>query len=221
MEVRPWLAASCIASSIARRRWEGEGRGTLDSSRPIAASRRMPVGSPLGSRSILPPATSGVLRLIPAARRAAEFATKLWPSAREKTAGWSPVTASRSWRVGSLTGVHLVSSQPRPVIHSPAGVALARSAMRDFISSRVRVPARLTFNLSKPPEEKCRCASLKPGMTKCPPRSTTFVPWPFSFSISAFVPMATILPWRTAIAWALGSETVFAGAVSNFVTAPA
>ena len=40
---------------------------------------------------------------MPAALSAAVLATAMCPSTREETAGWSPVTRSMSWRVGSFS----------------------------------------------------------------------------------------------------------------------
>ncbi len=57
-----------------------------------AASRRMPVGLPEASRSILAPAGSGVAAVMLAAARAAELATDMCPSTRRRRAGWPAVT---------------------------------------------------------------------------------------------------------------------------------
>ena len=46
------------------------------------------------------------------------LATAMWPSTRDNTAGWSPVTASISWRVGSFSPTQSVWSQPPPTIQS-------------------------------------------------------------------------------------------------------
>jgi len=42
---------------------------------------------------------------------------------------------------------------------------------------------------------------VEAGMTKCPPRSTTFVCSPFSFRMSSSEPTAMMRPLRIAMAW--------------------
>ena len=54
--------------------------------------RRKPVGCPSAERSMLPPGGSGVLPVIPAARRAAELTRALWRSARTRATGVLPLT---------------------------------------------------------------------------------------------------------------------------------
>ncbi len=51
----------------------GVGGGTIRLTRAVADSRSTPVGSPRRSRSMIPAGGSGVSRVMPAARRAAEF----------------------------------------------------------------------------------------------------------------------------------------------------
>ena len=84
----------------------------------------MPVGLPEASWSILAPLGSGVVEVMPAAAKAAELATAMWPSTRRKMAGWPAVTWSRSARVGSLSSGQRVWSQPPPWIQVP-GFAVA------------------------------------------------------------------------------------------------
>ena len=92
-----------MATVRAWRRCSRVGGGILLETRALAAaSRRMPVGLPEASRSILAPAGSGVAAVMLAAARAAELATAMCPSTRRKMAGWPAVTASRSVREGSL-----------------------------------------------------------------------------------------------------------------------
>src|SRR5215468_2836153 len=50
----------------------------------------------------------------------------------------------------------------------------------------------------------CRCASINPGVTVAPFRSTTLVPGPARLRISADFPIAMNLPCKTAKASALG-----------------
>ena len=61
----------------------------------------MPVGSPLASRTIVPPSGSFVSRVTPARRSASELASAMWPSSRLTKTGCSGVTASICCRVGS------------------------------------------------------------------------------------------------------------------------
>ena len=75
----------------------GVGGGMILKRSEVAGpSRTMPVGSPLASRSILPPAGSGVSRVMCAAASAAVLATRMCPSVRSRTAGWPAETASMS-----------------------------------------------------------------------------------------------------------------------------
>ncbi len=70
------------------------------------------------------PAGSGVAEVMPAAARAAELATAMWPSVREKMAGWPAVTGRGPARVGSGFAGPEVWSQPPPRIQVP-GLARA------------------------------------------------------------------------------------------------
>src|ERR1035438_5371747 len=88
----PQRAASAVASSAARRRREGLGGGILDSTSPLAVSRRMPVGWPSVSWSILPPSGACVCGVTPPAFSAAVLAREMCPSTRMNTAGCAPLT---------------------------------------------------------------------------------------------------------------------------------
>ena len=167
---------------------------------PCAVSRRIPVGCPLASRSIWPPCGSRLAIVILANRSARVLATARCPSTRSRMTGCPPETSSRSQRLGRAFTAHMVSSHPPPRIHSPglAVSTLAKTRWRN--SSSVLTPVRSTFNFCSPASARCRCASLNPGMTKCPPRSITCVCGPLSFSMSPFFSTAWMRSPRTAMA---------------------
>ncbi len=62
-DVTPCAATYAIAASRARSSSDAGGAGTTRSTRFCALSLRMPVGSPVGSRTIVPPAISAVARV--------------------------------------------------------------------------------------------------------------------------------------------------------------
>ena len=99
-EVTPRSATYAIAASSARSCCAGVGSGTTPSNRLIALSLKMPVGLPFRSRTMVPPSTSLVARVMPAARIAALLASAMWPSSRLTSTGWFAVTAS----IHSLAG---------------------------------------------------------------------------------------------------------------------
>ncbi len=65
---------------------------------------------------------------MPAAARAAESATAMWPSTRVKIAGWPALAASMSCRVGVFLSGQRVWSHPPPVSHCPRRRLLRRGA---------------------------------------------------------------------------------------------
>jgi hypothetical protein len=100
----------------------------------MALSTSTPVGSPLASRMILPPAGSGVALPTPASFSTAELTHTAWPSTRRSATGRSPSAASRLARVGNAPP-HGFWSQPRPSIHSPAGRPCAAATTRATASA--------------------------------------------------------------------------------------
>ena len=77
------------------------GGGATRSTSDCALSLRTPVGSPLASRTIVPPSTSGVSRVMPAARSAALFASAMCPSSRLTHTGCCRRVARRSTRAAA------------------------------------------------------------------------------------------------------------------------
>ena len=138
---------------------------------------------------------------MPAAARAAELATAMWPSVRSRKAGWPAVTASRSWRGGEgFRG-------PLGVVPAAAEDPLCRarrwrrrSLMRCCISASEGVPSRSTVSFCWPAEAMWVWASLKPGMAKAPWRSMTLVCGAFELRMSASVPTAMMVPLVMAMA---------------------
>ena len=88
-----------------------------------------------GSRTITPPTGSGVSSAIPARSSAFELTVTTWPP-RGTIAGLSGAASSSSQRVGMRPSASRLSCQPEvPTIHSPSGVAAARSAIRACTSA--------------------------------------------------------------------------------------
>src|ERR671938_534335 len=86
--------------------------------------------------------------------------------------GVPPVTRSSASFVGSTGGDHSPLRQPKPRSHRPEGTDGATSATRATASSSERAPSRRTSRRATDHVGKCTCASLKPGRTQRPPRST-------------------------------------------------
>src|SRR5439155_268823 len=131
-----------IAVWLEQRR-AADGFGILFSTRSIALSSNIPVGSPLAlSFRISPPNGFGVVLSILAILSAAEFAIAPWPSARVRKTGLRGAILSRSCRVGNWGGFQKVSIQPRPVIHWPRLVLVTRAFTLPKKSSSVFAPSR-------------------------------------------------------------------------------
>ena len=124
----------------------------------------------------------------------------IWPSVRQRMAGWPAVTASMSARVGRVLVGQMVWSQPPPCSHVPDLAVLAKVLMRCCISARDFVPSRSMVSFCWPAEAMWVWASLKPGMAKAPLRLMILVLGACSFKRLASVPTAVILPWEMAIA---------------------
>ena len=76
---------------------------------------------PAESRTMTPPAGSGVSLSTPPSFRARLLQTIMWPSCRCRQVGWSPVTRSSSALVGRVGGVHCSWSHAPSVSHPPGG----------------------------------------------------------------------------------------------------
>jgi hypothetical protein len=206
--VTPVRAASSSAASTPRRVCARVGAGTWRLIRPSADSLKMPVASPRASRTTSPPEGFGVPRTTPARRMAALLAHEVWPSTRDRRTGLSGAARSRISFVGqppapSSEAGRRVWSQPRPRIHSPGCACAAAAATRRSISASEVVPSSSTCSSPRPPAPKWMCASLNPGVTSLPARSTTSVFGPASRRTSASVPTASTRPSRTASACAM------------------
>src|SRR5437588_608565 len=87
-------------------------------------------------------------------------------------AGVSPVTRSSASFVGSTGGFHSPLRQPKPRSQRPSGTDGAASATRATASSSEPAPSRRTSRRATDQVGKWTCASLNPGRTQRPPRST-------------------------------------------------
>src|SRR2546423_4074359 len=86
--------------------------------------------------------------------------------------GVSPVTRSSASFVGSTEGFHSPLRQPNPRSQRPSGTEGAASATRATASSSERAPSRRISRRATDQVGKWTWASLKPGRTQRPPRST-------------------------------------------------
>ncbi len=168
-------------------------RGSNRATRDVAPSCKLPEGRPSSSRSIRPSDGSGVSRSTPASSSAREFAQAPWWSRLCRSTGRSGTTASRSAAVGLPPG-NAGIAQPPPVIHSASGCAAAYAAIASRNSSRVSSSDRSQRCRSSPPWIGCTCASVKPGDSSPPARSTTSAPAPCE---RASGPTAAIRPPST------------------------
>ncbi len=123
-DVTPCDATYCIPFCSALSASSGGGSGITSSTRLCALSLRMPVGSPLGARTMRPPAGSFVSLVTFAAARASEFASDMWPSSRVTHTGLSGVTESIQDLLGSSPPQSEWSQSP-PRIHAPLGILAA------------------------------------------------------------------------------------------------
>jgi hypothetical protein len=82
----------------------------------------------------------------------------------------------------------------KPSTHSPGRVLEARSRMAAWMAAIERRSQFTCFRCSSPLDAVCRCASIKPGVTVRPPRSTLAAPDVGIAWISAFEPTARKRP---------------------------
>ena len=214
--------AMCARARLSVRSRSAEvGGGTTLKTSARAASFRIPVGSPFASRTIRPPAGSGVFEVMPAMRRATELASPMCSSYRSTNTGVAGVTASMSARVGSGAPGHRCSSQLPPSIHSPWAVRFARSPIRLANSAGVAASFRSTASSCAPPVIRWMWASSKPGMRNRPLASITRVAGPRRRSTSARLPTARIRSPAIATASASGrsASTVHTRALTTMRSA--
>ena len=89
------------------------------------------------------------------------------------------------------------------VIQRPGSVAAARARMYARTSSTLSMSGTGAPNSYIDALGACTWESISPGSTVLPPRSTCSVAEPASFTISAFVPTATMRPSRIAMAFTM------------------
>ena len=167
-----------------------------------AASRRVPLGSPVrASRSIRPSGGSGVARVIPASASARELTHAECPSAAQSRAGRSGTRRSSSAFDGLPSG-NSGSCQPAPRIQARCGCAAAYARIVSAAAAAVSAALRSHSPRSTPLVDGVHVGVLKPGSTMRPARSTVSVAGPISPGGRLSVPTYTIRPPRTATALA-------------------
>mmetsp|Transcript_33743 Transcript_33743/g.64557 ORF Transcript_33743/g.64557 Transcript_33743/m.64557 type:complete len:264 (+) Transcript_33743:1280-2071(+) len=143
----------------------------MDATIPIALSFSTPVGCPCASLRMAPPAGGLVWAATPASASAALFARPRWPSTRVSQTGMSPVTRSTQFLVG-ISPPQISWSQPFPRIHPCWGTFLAASSTTLTNSAGLPTGRRSRLVSERPPRRRCTCASMNPGVTKCPCKPT-------------------------------------------------
>ena len=145
-----------------------------------APSSQMPVGLPALSRTYLPSPGLAVRLSMPATARPRELTSTVWKSVERTWIGRRVLSASR---------VDLSASPSRPVMpmrsqlptssqtSSPLSLSASRQAwMVSWNTLRVIVwYFRSHKVMARPPSPGCMCASMKPGISMRPARSTTCV----------------------------------------------
>src|ERR1039458_9974892 len=144
-----------LAASSARSIVSAEGAGITRSTRLLALSFRIPVGSPDAPRTMAPPAASGVLLSTFAAASASEFARLMWPSMRLIHTGFLGAAASIHSFRGSSPPQFWWSQSP-PVIQVPGGTVAAKALIRATNSSLPRASRSCTEPRLRPRSEERR-----------------------------------------------------------------
>ena len=171
-----------------------------------ASSATRPLWRPAASRKYSPCGGSGVFSSTLAAASARELTNAVWPPRCCTRTGWSGAAASRSAR-SSGRGV-LVSSYRKPTTHSPGAVVAALAAIAALMASMESISSATRVTSDTPPSPGCECASLKPGVTRLPPRSKRRAPDAASASISVLLPVANTRLPATASASTSGSRVL-------------
>ncbi len=164
-----------------------------------------PDGLPSASRRISPPSGDSVSPVMPALSKARRLPHTAKPCSESSTTGWSGTLALRSSIVG-YRFAHAPSSQPRPRIHSPAGVVAARSATRATASFSVSTPMRETRAWSSPRPATWVWESTRPGRTVAPSTSRTSVSGPMWVRAASALPTKRMTPSWIATASASGCQ---------------
>ena len=170
-----------------------------------AYSSSRPVSRPAAARSNRPPSGSATASSTPSAVSAAELRMVPWPLQARSITGWSgarPSSAARRAWASPSTAFEMVM-----LIHSPAGVR-ATAARR---LSRTRAAGGSAVGLSdmatRVPGSSGMMwawASLSPGITTRPSRSTRVAPGDAAARMSPLVPTCTIRSPRISTASAQG-----------------
>ena len=170
--------------------------GTSAPHSAAACSCSSPVGSPAASRTMRPPAGSGVSRVMPQIASAAPFTHSAWKSRLWSSTGRVPLTRSRLERSGAW--VQPLASQPRPTSGAPPGSRATNSATRAITSSRLAQSASGTCPAVRAHDTRCTWASTRPGETVAPAASRVRVSGPTSGRSSVSRPSARMRPSATA-----------------------
>jgi hypothetical protein len=120
------------------------------------------------------------------------------PSSRESSTGFSGVIESIQLRSGSGVPGQRSWSQSPPTIHSPGFRSETNPATRSMNSALALAGRRSTLASWNPPSTKCRCPSMKPGVTSASPLASTFVAGRTSLATSALSPTAEMVSPATA-----------------------
>ncbi len=169
--VRPRARSSRSAVSRLAASSPTSSAGTWRSTRPIAASTSTPVASPLASRSMRPPAGSGVSRVMPASCSARLLAQPAWPSTRLSQTGRWLSAESNSAAVGKRPSFQAAWFQPPPVIHAACGRACACALTAASAASRLAVSRNCRLRRAAPSNSTWPWASMRPGISTRPPAS--------------------------------------------------
>ena len=144
-----------------------------------------------------PPSVTLKFASMPLSVRASELSDASGPVGRRPDAGAPPVEF-RARRIALLAEARdedLRQRDPAPGLGRPGARPEVREHVRDGLHVRDRV-----VELVHRRAGGCTCESISPGSTVLPPRWTCCVSGPASFTISAFMPTATMRPSRIAMA---------------------
>ena len=166
-----WRAGRARRRSIGP---SGAGRARSRGSRPDSC--RTPVGRPVASRRITPPAGSARRSSTPASTSAAGLATSAWWSWAQSATSRPGAARSRSSAVGHRPRAS--GSHPPPSIQASPSPACRRRARRPprgpgaTSSSIDAQPSSSTRDRSSAASARCRWASVRPGIATSSSRSS-------------------------------------------------
>ena len=122
-----------------------------------------------------------------------------WALSSAMATGRSATTVSSAAAVISCSG-SAAGSHPNPRMAGTSRCSSAKRRIAARHSANERRPPSMTWKSSSLANLGCMCASMKPGSSRRPPRSTTWVRGPTNGSTSALLPTQTMRPSRTATA---------------------